>query len=113
MNDQGEEAELDALSARSHPYEFRAANTGEVFALLALHQTLKEKLPEDFQTLSRPILEALPGYQAARAYLLSYDLFEDVPLKGADRTQPPDAEKLLLYREKAPSFGVLLAALSK
>jgi hypothetical protein len=30
MNDQGEEAELDALSARSHPYEFRAANTGEV-----------------------------------------------------------------------------------
>ncbi len=30
MNDQGEEAELDALSARSLPYEFRAANTGEV-----------------------------------------------------------------------------------
>jgi hypothetical protein len=36
-----------------------------------------------------------------------------VPLKGADRTQPPDAEKLLLYREDAPSFGVLLAALSR
>ena len=113
MNDQGEEAELDALSARSHPYEFRAANTGEVFALLALHQTLKERLPEEFRTLNRPILEALPTYQAAKAYLLSYDLFEDVPLKGADRTQPPDAEKLLLYRENAPSFGVLLAALSK
>ena len=113
MNDQGEEAELDALSARSRPYEFRAANTGEVFALLALHQTLKERLPEEFRTLSRPILEALPSYQAAKAYLLSYDLFEDVPLRGADRTQPPDAEKLLLYRENAPSFGVLLAALSK
>jgi hypothetical protein len=113
MNDQGEEAELDALSARSHPYEFRAANTGEVFALLALHQTLKERLPEEFRALNQPILEALPTYQAAKAYLLSYDLFEDVPLKGADRTQPPDAEKLLLYREKAPSFGVLLAALSK
>ena len=113
MNDQGEEAELDALSARSHPYEFRAANTGEVFALLALHQTLKERLPEEFRTLSRPILEALPTYQAAKAYLLSYDLFEDVPLKGVDRTQPPDAEKLLLYRENAPSFGVLLAALSR
>ena len=113
MNDQGEEAELDALSARSHPYEFRAANTGEVFALLALHQTLKERLPEDFRTLSRPILQALPTYQAAKAYLLSYDLFEDVPLKGVDRTQSPDAEKLLLYREKAPSFGVLLAALSR
>jgi hypothetical protein len=112
MNDQGEEAELDALSARSYPYEFRAANTGEVFALLALHQTLKERLPEEFRTLSQPILEALPTYQAAKAYLLSYDLFEDVPLKGADRTQPPDAEKLLLYRENAPSFGVLLAALS-
>ena len=113
MNDQGEEAELGALSARSQPYEFRAANTGEVFALLALHQTLKERLPEEFRTLNRPILEALPTYQAAKAYLLSYDLFEDVPLKGADRTQPPDAEKLLLYRENAPSFGVLLAALSK
>jgi len=113
MNDQGEEAELDALSARSHPYEFRAANTGEVFALLALHQTLKERLPEDFRTLSRPILQALPTYQAAKAYLLSFDLFEDVPLKGVDRTQSPDAEKLLLYRENAPSFGVLLAALSR
>jgi len=113
MNDQGEEAELDALSARSRPYEFRAANTGEVFALLALHQTLKERLPDEFRTLSRPILEALPTYQAAKAYLLSYDLFEDVPLKGVDRTQPPDAEKLLLYRENAPSFGVLLAALSR
>ncbi len=113
MNDQGEEAELDALSARSHPYEFRAANTGEVFALLALHQTLKKTMPETFRSLSRPILEALPAYQAARAYLLSYDLFEDVPLKGVDRTQPPDAEKLLLYRENAPSFGVLLAALTR
>ena len=113
MNDQGEEAELDALSARSHPYEFRAANTGEVFALLALHGTLKDRLPEEFRTLSQPILDALPTYQAAKAYLLSYDLFEDVPLKGVDRTQPPDAEKLLLYRENAPSFGVLLAALSR
>jgi hypothetical protein len=113
MNDQGEEAELDALSARSHPYEFRAANTGEVFALLALHQTLKDRLPKEFRTLSQPILDALPTYQAAKAYLLSYDLFEYVPLKGADRTQPPDAEKLLLYRENAPSFGVLLAALGR
>jgi len=113
MNDQGEEAELDALSARSHPYEFRAANTGEVFALLALHQTLKDRLPEDFRTSSRPILRALPTYQAAKAYLLSYDQFEDVPLRGVDRTQSPDAEKLLLYRENAPSFGVLLAALSR
>ncbi len=113
MNDRGEEAELDALAARSHPYEFRAANTGEVFALLALHQTLKSTMPDEFRSLSRPILEALPTYQAARAYLLSYDVFEDVPLKGADRTQPPDAEKLLLYRENAPSFGVLLAALAR
>jgi len=110
MNDDGEEAELDALSARRYPYEFRAANTGEVFALLALHRTLKERLPDQFRTLSRPILEALQTYQAAKAYLLSYDLFEDVPLRGADRTQPPDAEKLVLYRQNAPSFGVLLAA---
>jgi hypothetical protein len=113
MNDQGEDAELDALSARSHPYEFRAANTGEVFALLALHQTLKDRMPESFRALSQPILAALPRYQAAKAYLLSYDRFEDVPLKGVDRTLPPDAEKLLLYRENAPSFGVLLAALSR
>jgi hypothetical protein len=70
-------------------------------------------MPEEFRALSRPILKALPNYQAAKAYLLSYDLFEDVPLKGGDRTQPPDAEKLLLYREKAPSFGLLLTALSR
>ncbi len=38
--------------------------------------------------------------------------FEDVPLKGADRTVSPDAEKLLLYRENAPSFAVLLVALT-
>ena len=113
MNDQGEEAELDAVAARHHPYEFRAANVGEVFALLALHQTLKDTMAESFRTLSRPILAALPNYQAAKAYLLSYDLFENVPLKGVDRTQPPDAEKLLLYREKAPSFGLVLTALSR
>ena len=113
MNDQGEEVELDAVAARHHPYEFRAANIGEVFALLALHQTLKEQLPESFRSLNQPILAALPNYQAAKTYLLSYDVFEDVPFKGADRTQSPDAEKLLLYREKAPSFGLLLTALAR
>ena len=113
MNDQGEEAELDAVEARHHPYEFRVANIGEVFALLALHQTLKEQMPESFRNLSRPILKALPNYQAAKAYLLSFDAFEDVPLRGVDRTQPPEAEKLLLYREKAPSFGLLLTALGQ
>jgi hypothetical protein len=113
MNDQGEEAELDAVEARHHPYEFRVANIGEVFALLALHQTLKEKMPESFRDMSRPILKALPNYQAAKAYLLSFDAFENVPLRGVDRTQPPDAEKLLLYREKAPSFGLLLTALGR
>jgi len=113
MNDQGEEAELDAVEARRHPYEFRVANVGEVFALLALHQTLKEYMPESFRDLSRPILKALPNYQAAKAYLLSYDDFAHVPLRGVDRTQPPDAENLLLYREKAPSFGLLLTALGQ
>jgi hypothetical protein len=111
MNDQGEEAELDALAARHHPYEFRAANIGEVFALLGLEQTLKATMPENYEERRKMILAALPGYQAARAFLLSYDRFEDVPLKGVDRSQLPDAEMLLLYREKAPSFGVLLAAL--
>jgi len=113
MNDQGEEAELDAVEARHHPYEFRVANIGEVFALLALHQTFKEYMPESFRDLSRPILKALPNYQAAKAYLLSYDDFPHVPLRGVDRTQPPDAENLLLYREKAPSFGLLLTALGR
>ena len=113
MNDQGEEAELDAVAARHHPYEFRVANIGEVFALLALHQTLKEYMPESFRDLSRPILRALPNYQAAKAYLLSYDDFAHVPLRGVDRTQPPDAENLLLYRKKAPSFGLLLTALGR
>ena len=112
MNDQGEEAELEALAARNHPYEFRAANVGEVFALLALHRTVTDRMAGGGEWKGQ-IIRSLRNYQAARAYLLSYDRYEDVPLKGADRTQPPDAEKLLLIREKAPSFGVLLAALSR
>jgi len=111
MNDQGEEAELDALAARQHPFEFRAANVGEVFALLALHMTVSE-VPDRGAQDKLHIVRALGTYQAARAYLLTYDRFEDVPVKGADRTRPPDADTLLLVREKAPAFGVLLAALS-
>ena len=34
MNDRGEEDEVDALSARQHPYEFRVANLAEVFGAL-------------------------------------------------------------------------------
>jgi len=110
MNDRGEDAELDALAARSHPYEFRAANTGEVFALLALYETLKELAPDGLQSLRRRVTALLRKYQAARAYLLSYDRFEDVPLKGGDRTKRVNAEKLLLHREGAPAFDFLLAA---
>jgi hypothetical protein len=110
MNDQGEELELDAVASRHHPYEFRAANTGEVFALLALFRTLKANEPAALERHTGTILRALPRYQAARAYLFSYDRFEDVPLKGVDRTQPPAAESLLLLREKAPSFGLLMRA---
>ena len=74
--------------------------------------SLKQAKSESFQRDGRSILSALRRYQAARAYLLAYDRFEDLPLKGVDRTQSPDAEKLLLYRERAPSFGVWLAALN-
>lgn len=112
MNDRGEDAELDALSARQHPYEFRVANTGEVFALLGLHETLKTVDPDRYPVARRTVLRSLPRYQAARAYLFSYDRFEDVPLKGVRRTEQPEAEKLLLYREGAPAFGVLLRAYS-
>ncbi len=113
MNDQSEEAELDALSARQHPFEFRAANVGEVFALLALHRTATSELGDELRAIERLILEALSTYQAARAYLLSFDRLEDVPLKGVSRTEPPEAEKLLLLREQAPSFGVLLRAYAR
>ena len=113
MNDQGEERELDAVASRHHPYEFRAANTGEVFALLALFRTLKANEPELLDRHMNRIFKALPEYQAARAYLFSFDRFEDVPIKGVDRSQLPAAENLLLLREKAPSFGVLLRAYQK
>jgi len=112
MNDQGEEQELDALAARHHPFEFRAANVGEVFALLALHMTVSD-VPAVAGGARSRILGSLRRYQAARAYLLSYDRFEDVPLKGADRTRPPDSDKLLLVRRNAPAFEVLLSALSR
>jgi len=110
MNDQGEEEEVDALYARSHPYEFRTANIGEVFALLALYRTVMDTMPESLRVLKAKILAALPKYQAAKSFLLSYDRFEDIPLRGAPRFQPPDSEKLLLNREKAPAFGTLLWA---
>jgi len=113
MNDQGEERELDAVTSRHHPFEFRAANTGEVFALLALFRTLKANEPELLDKHMNLILRTLTEYQAARAYLFSFDRFEDVPLKGVDRTQLPAAGNLLLLREKAPSFGVLLKAFQK
>ena len=111
MNDQGEEEEVDALYARSHPYEFRTANTGEVFALLALHRTVMDTMPDNLESVKARILEALPKYQAARAFLLAYDRFEDVPVRGVPRFQPPESDKLLLHRENAPSFGLLLWAL--
>jgi len=113
MNDQGEERELDAVASRHHPFEFRTANIGEVFALLALFRTLKANEPELLDRHIDRIFRSLREYQAAKAYLFSFDRLEDVPLKGADRRQLPAAENLLLLREKAPSFGVLLRAYQK
>ncbi len=82
-------------------------------ALLALSRILKAHEPALLNRHMNRILGALREYQAARAYLFSFDRFEDVPLKGVDRTQLPTAENLLLLREKAPSFGVLLKAYEK
>jgi hypothetical protein len=113
MNDRSEEQDLDALAARRHPYEYRAANVGEVFALLALNRTATHALREESRTVDRSVVEALSGYQAARAYLFSFDRFEDVPLKGESRLQPPTADNLLFLREKAPEFGALLRAFSR
>lgn len=113
MNDRGEEQDLDALAARRHPYEYRAANVGEVFALLALNRTAALALREESRSVDRSIVEALRGYQAARAYLFSFDRFEDVPLKGESRIEPPAADNLLFLREKAPEFGALLRAFSR
>jgi hypothetical protein len=113
MNDRGEEQDLDALAARRHPYEYRAANVGEVFALLALNRTATRALREESRTVDRSVVDALRGYQAARAYLFSFDRFDDVPLKGESRVQPPAADNLLFLREKAPEFGALLRAFSR
>ena len=113
MNDQSEERELDAVASRHHPFEFRAANIGEVFALLALFRTLKANESELLELHIDRIFQDLREYQAAKAYLFSFDRLEDVPLRGADRRALPAAENLLLLREKAPSFGVLLRAYQK
>ncbi len=113
MNDRPEEQDLDALAARRHPYEYRVANVGEVFALLALNRTSTRVLREESRAVDRSIVEALRGYQAARAYLFSFDRFEDVPLKGESRVEPPAADNLLFLREKAPEFGALLRAFTR
>jgi len=55
-------------------------------------------------------LSAIVKYQAARAFLFSYDRFEDVPFRGERRFESPHARKLLLRREDAPAFGLLLWA---
>ncbi len=110
MNDQGEEEEVDALYARHNPYEFRAANLGEVFALLAVHRTLMIHLPDRLDAAKPRLLEALIGYQAARAFLLAYEEFAEVPLRGENRSDPRNAQALLFRRKDAPSFGLLLRA---
>jgi hypothetical protein len=110
MNDQGEEEEVDALYARHHPYEFRAANLGEVFALIALHRTMMFQLPDRLEAAKPRLLTALTKYQAARAFLFSYEQFADVPLKGEKRHEPRNAQALLFRKEDAPSFGILLRA---
>jgi hypothetical protein len=110
MNDQGEEEEVDALYARSQPYEFRAANLGEVFALLAAHRTLMYRMPDRLDAEKPALLSALVKYQAARAFLFAYEHFADVPLRGEKRHDPRNAQALLFRRRNAPSFGLLLRA---
>ena len=110
MNDQGEEEEVDALYARSQPYEFRAANLGEVFALLAVHRTLMYRMPDRLDAEKPALLSALVKYQAARAFLFAYEHFADVPLRGEKRHDPRNAQSLLFRQQNAPSFGLLLRA---
>ena len=110
MNDQGEEEEIDALYARHHPYEFRAANLGEVFALIAVHRTLMLQLPDRLEKAKPGLLAALTKYQAARAFLFAYEQFAEVPLRGEKRHDPRNAQALLFRKKDAPSFGLLLRA---
>lgn len=110
MNDEGEAEEIDALYARHNPYEFRAANVGEVFALIAVHRTFMLHLPEQLDGVKPALLAALPKYQAARAFLFAYEQFSDVPLRGEKRHEPHHAQALLFRKENAPSFGLLLRA---
>lgn len=110
MNDQGEEDEIDALYARHNPYEFRAANLGEVFALIAVHRTFMLQLPGRLEAVKPRLLAALPKYQAARAFLFAYGQFSEVPLQGEKRHDPRNAQALLFRKKNAPSFGLLLRA---
>ena len=110
MNDQGEEEEIDALYARNSPYEFRAANLGEVFALIAVHRTLMLQLPDRLEAAKPRLLTALTKYQAARAFLFAYEQFSEVPLQGEKRHDPRNAQTLLFRKKDAPSFGILLRA---
>ena len=110
MNDRGEEEDVDALSARQHPYEFRVANLGEVFGLIAVHRTLMYRLPEKLDAAKPQLLAALRKYQAARAFLFAYESFSEVPLRGERRCDPHNAQALLFRRRDAPSFGLLLQA---
>jgi hypothetical protein len=110
MNDEGEAEEIDALYARHSPYEFRAANVGEVFALIAVHRTFMFQLPERLEAVKPILLAALPKYQAARAFLFAYEQFSEVPLQGEKRHDPRNAQALLFRKKDAPSFGLLLRA---
>jgi hypothetical protein len=110
MNDQGEAEEVDAVYARRQPYEFRAANLGEVFAVLAVHRTLMLRMPDRLDAAKPILTTALTKYQAARAFLFAYENLSDVPLRGEQRHDPKNAQALVFRRRDAPSFSFLLSA---
>jgi hypothetical protein len=110
MNDQGEADEVDAVYARRQPYEFRAANLGEVFAVVAVHRLLMLRMPDRLDEAKPVLSSALIKYQAARAFLFAYENFSEVPLRGEKRYEARNAQTLLFRRRDAPSFSFLLSA---
>ncbi|MBR9692303.1 hypothetical protein GOV07_00035 [Candidatus Woesearchaeota archaeon] len=113
MNDVGEDKEINEISAREKPYEFRIANTGEALAILALHQTVRNCPDLDVNGTLVSLRQAVTGYPAAQAYLLSFDSFDDVPLKNQTVYEQPHVSKTLLMKQNVSGIAAFALGLKE
>jgi len=113
MNDKPEEDEKEAVSRRSHPYEFHVANLGEVFALLALSRTATYQMVPGRDKIHAQVKEKLGHYPIAKMLLLCCDEVNDAVSTSAEWYTPTASRRLLFSKRHASGFEIYLNALQQ